>query len=115
VSGEWSGGSQNRSWQRKGHRGGPVPGDNERGPRLYNELAGTPFWCDTCGGTHPLAEHKACRDGQRTPPLTALLRIAGHAVAALGLGVLAVVLTAAGLIVTAGLGLGMLLAAVVDR
>ena len=64
MSGEWSGGSANRSWHRTGHRGAPVDGDTERGARLFAELAGTPFWCDTCGGCHPLAEHAACRDAQ---------------------------------------------------
>jgi hypothetical protein len=68
-----------------------------------------------CGGCHPLAEHRACRDGQRTLPLTILLRGIGHAAAAVGLAFLAVALTAAGLIVTAGLGLGMLFAAVIDH
>jgi hypothetical protein len=92
-----------------------VSGDADRGQRLFADLASTPFWCESCTGCHPLAEHKACRDGQRTPPLTALLRGIGQALAAVGLGVLAVVLTAAGLIITAGLGVGMLLAAVIDR
>lgn len=64
MSGEWSGGSANYRWQRAGHRGGPVDGDTERGARLFAELAGTPFWCDTCNGCHPLAEHAACRDVQ---------------------------------------------------
>jgi len=61
MSGEWSGGVANRTWQRKGHRGGPVDGDTERGQRLYAERAHTPFWCETCGGCHALGEHKACR------------------------------------------------------
>jgi hypothetical protein len=108
VSGEWGGGSRNRTRR-------PVNGDQARGQRLYAELADTPFLCETCGGCHPLAEHKACRDGQRTPPLTVLLRGIGQVLAAVGLGVLALALIAAGLIVTAGLGVGILLAAVIDR
>ena len=62
MSGEWSGGAQNRTWRRTGHRGGPVTGDTQRGQRLFAELAQTPFWCETCGGTHALAEHSDCRN-----------------------------------------------------
>jgi len=61
VSGEWTGSSQNRHWQRTGHRGGPVDGDAERGERLFEELADVSFWCETCGGCHALAGHQACR------------------------------------------------------
>lgn len=61
MSGEWSGGVANRAWRRKGHRGAPVRGDAERGKRLFALLAQVPFWCETCGGLHPLAEHKQCR------------------------------------------------------
>lgn len=63
MSGEWTGGAQNRHWQRAGHRGGHVQGDAARGRRLWAELAGEAFWCESCGGSHPLREHAACRDG----------------------------------------------------
>lgn len=63
MSGEWTGGVANRHWQRKGHRGGHVQGDTARGRRLFAELADEPFWCESCGGSHPLREHAACRAG----------------------------------------------------
>jgi hypothetical protein len=63
MSGEWTGGAQNRAWRRPGHRGGPVQGDAARGRRLAADLAGEEFWCEACGGTHPLREHQACRNG----------------------------------------------------
>jgi hypothetical protein len=62
VSGQWSGGTHNRYWQRPGSRLRDVPGDAERGRRLFAHLAAERFWCGTCGGTHPLAEHRACRE-----------------------------------------------------
>lgn len=71
MSGEWTGGAQNRHWRRTGHRGGPIPGDTARGQRLYAELADEPFWCETCGACHPLSEHQACRQ----PPSTDVARI----------------------------------------
>jgi hypothetical protein len=61
VSGQWSGGTANRYWQRPGSRARHVTGDAERGRRLYAELAGERFWCDNCGSLHPLAEHRGCR------------------------------------------------------
>jgi hypothetical protein len=70
MTGEWSGGSQNRTWHRTGRRSGPVKGDAERGERLYAQLAGTAFWCETCGGNHALCEHRACRAGSRQAPVT---------------------------------------------
>jgi hypothetical protein len=33
----------------------------ERGARLYAQLADEVFWCETCGRTHPLREHRECR------------------------------------------------------
>jgi len=64
MSGEWTGGSANRHWQRTGYRG-PRIDDAELGQRLFDELADARFWCEVCGGCHPLREHQACRDGQR--------------------------------------------------
>jgi len=61
MSGQWSGGTANRYWRRPGRRVLNVPGDAERGPRLFAELAREPFWCDNCGASHPLAEHRDCR------------------------------------------------------
>ena len=34
----------------------------ERGKRLSALLAGEDFWCETCGQTHPLIEHRDCRN-----------------------------------------------------
>lgn len=34
----------------------------ETGERLYRLLAAEWFWCDTCHGLHPLAEHRGCRE-----------------------------------------------------
>lgn len=61
MSGRWSGGTANRYWQRPGSRLRNVPGDAERGKRLFAQLAQESFWCDNCGDCHPLAEHRACR------------------------------------------------------
>ena len=58
MSGQWSGGVANRTWQRPGMR---VTGDPETGRRLFEALKHTPFWCDNCGSMHPLIEHRDCR------------------------------------------------------
>lgn len=65
MSGHWTGGAANRMWVRTGNHNRFAPGDKERGPRLYTQMAGTVFWCETCGGSHPLREHHACREGRR--------------------------------------------------
>jgi hypothetical protein len=60
--GKWSGGAANRTWARfSGARIVDIAGDTERGQRLYAELAGAVFWCETCKGTHPLREIRECR------------------------------------------------------
>lgn len=61
MSGKWSGGAANRYWKRQGSRRVNVPGDAERGPRIFAAVASEPFWCDNCGGLHPLIEHRDCR------------------------------------------------------
>jgi hypothetical protein len=61
--GKWSGGAFNRTWGRQGYVPASVPGDDERGERLYAELAAEPFFCEICHGYHPLAEHQQCRSG----------------------------------------------------
>jgi hypothetical protein len=68
VSGAWSGAGLNRTW----HPGGRprqvhalTAEDRARGARLFAELADVPFYCETCHGSHPLSEHKACREGTR--------------------------------------------------
>lgn len=61
MSGKWSGGVANRTWQRPGNRNRNVPGDRERSARLFEALKDTPFWCDNCGSVHPLIEHRECR------------------------------------------------------
>jgi len=60
VSGKWTGGAQNRMWIH-GDRPRNVP-DPERDRRLWAEMSGMAFWCEACGGTHPLREHAACRE-----------------------------------------------------
>jgi hypothetical protein len=62
VTGQWSGGAANRYWQRPGSRLRDVEGDAERGRRLYELLKDERFWCDNCGGMHPLREHRDCRE-----------------------------------------------------
>ncbi|HEV2376191.1 MAG TPA: hypothetical protein VGS19_28980 [Streptosporangiaceae bacterium] len=71
MSGVWSGGTANRYWGRPGSRLRNVSGDAERGRRLAAALAHELFWCPTCGGTHPLEEHQACRDAN---PFTSALK-----------------------------------------
>lgn len=66
MSGQWTGGSVNRQWIRPGSRVTDLPGDRARGVRLAAELATARFWCETCGGVHPLAEHRACRRRARS-------------------------------------------------
>lgn len=36
--------------------------DGARAARLCAQLAGEDFWCETCGRTHPLIEHRDCRE-----------------------------------------------------
>ncbi len=63
--GKWSGGIANRTWQRTTGRVTDLPGDKERGERLALEMDGERFWCETCGRTHPLIEHRRCREEAR--------------------------------------------------
>lgn len=59
--GKWSGGAANRTWARTNGRITDLPGDPERGARLFADHAHEIFWCETCGRTHPLIEHRDCR------------------------------------------------------
>jgi hypothetical protein len=61
VSGHWTGGAANRRWVRSGNHNTYAPGDAERGRRLYTQMANVRFWCEVCGGCHPLREHRDCR------------------------------------------------------
>ena len=50
----------------------PQPGDEKRGKRLFAQLADVTFYCEVCHGSHPLREHRRCRqlghqDGQASP------------------------------------------------
>ena len=63
MAGKWSGGAANRYWQRPGSRVLHVHGDKERGQRIFAAIQHEPFWCDNCGGLHPLIEHRRCRAG----------------------------------------------------
>jgi len=60
--GKWSGGTNNRHWERPGSHVRNLEGDAERSSRLAAEMAAVPFLCDTCGQMHPLAEHRQCRN-----------------------------------------------------
>ena len=70
MSGQWSGGVANRTWTRPGSRIRAQPRDRERDARLEAHLAQALFWCDVCGGTHPLIEIRECRAAN--PFMTAL-------------------------------------------
>ena len=59
--GRWSGGAANRTWVRPGSRRSMTAEDVERGHRLYQQMKGVAFLCETCGQMHPLAEHQTCR------------------------------------------------------
>jgi hypothetical protein len=61
--GRWSGGRENRDWARPGSRHYPEQLDAATRRGLYDAVADEPFWCETCGGTHPLREHRDCRKG----------------------------------------------------
>jgi hypothetical protein len=69
--GKWSGQGANRYWARPGSRRRGVAGDPERSARLAAALAAATFFCENCGGTHPLSEHAACRAAARNLPKTA--------------------------------------------
>lgn len=60
--GKWSGSIANRRWERRRSYAAPDP---ERDTRLYQQLASEIFWCEICGRTHPLREHRDCRTGPR--------------------------------------------------
>lgn len=61
MSGQWSGGVANRTWQRPGNRNRNVSGDPARSARLFALLKHERFWCGVCGCTHRLIEISACR------------------------------------------------------
>ena len=63
MSGEWTGGHTGvgRRWHRQGRRGGSLDDTPELRARLWDETRHQPFWCDNCGGLHPLIEHQICR------------------------------------------------------
>jgi len=53
-------------WQGSGLHGGFMRSGNRRvdirpNLPLYESVAAKPFWCDNCGGMHPLREHRTCR------------------------------------------------------
>ena len=65
--GKWSGGAANRQWARPGSRV-TVLGDRERAHDLFDLMAGENFWCETCGQSHPLIEHRRCRAAEAARP-----------------------------------------------
>jgi hypothetical protein len=69
MAGKWSGGAANRTWGRAGYVAPITKGDRERGRRLARELAAELFWCELCGGRHPLAEMRTCARSLVTEPL----------------------------------------------
>lgn len=60
--GRWSGGIANRTWTRTDGRVTDLPGDPERARRLTEDLADAVFLDEVCGRTHPLREHRLCRE-----------------------------------------------------
>lgn len=62
---EWQGSGQHGGFVRAGSRLTQQPADLARDRALSAAMTGVPFWCETCGGYHPLAEHQACRAGGR--------------------------------------------------
>lgn len=66
--GKWSGGAMNRSWNRPGRRRVMTADDVELGRRLFAQMKGTPFFCETCGRMHPLAGHQTCRELEAARP-----------------------------------------------
>ena len=56
----WRGGAANRTWGRQGYVAPVVKDDRDRGRRLARQLAAELFWCENCGGRHPLAELREC-------------------------------------------------------
>ena len=61
MSGQWSGGAANRQWARPGRRVFDTPADRARFAEKFPHLMDARFWCDNCGGNHPLREHRDCR------------------------------------------------------
>jgi hypothetical protein len=59
--GKWSGGIANRTWARPGSRYASDGMTGEQRRALYESVKDEPFWCETCGGAHPLREHRECR------------------------------------------------------
>ena len=59
--GKWSGGAANRAWIRPGSRYRRDGLSDDRRHELYEQMAGESFYCEACGGHHPLREHQACR------------------------------------------------------
>jgi hypothetical protein len=59
--GTWSGGTANRSWSRHGSRHYQEELTEAEVRELFEDKADEPFWCESCGATHPLSEHRECR------------------------------------------------------
>ena len=59
--GKWSGGAANRTWARPGSRHYAETLTAQQQHELYEQHADEDFWCETCGGSHPLKEHRQCR------------------------------------------------------
>jgi hypothetical protein len=57
-----------RQWARPGSRLRNVPGDAERGPRLFELMKHERFLCDSCGMMHELIEHRECRNAEAARP-----------------------------------------------
>jgi hypothetical protein len=59
---KWQGSGIYGGFVRQGNRNRNVPGDRERGQRLFAELASERFWCANCGGTHELRDMSGCHE-----------------------------------------------------
>lgn len=65
--GKWSGRGPNRNWARPGSRHYDDGMTAAEQHALYTEHAAESFWCETCHGTHPLSEHRRCRNPEEAP------------------------------------------------
>lgn len=60
----WSGGIANREWNRAAGQLNLTPLTPTEAHELYLSMLDESFYDETCGSSHPLREHQACRTGQ---------------------------------------------------
>jgi hypothetical protein len=57
----WSGGLANREWSRAAGQSNLARLPAEEEHELYLTMLDESFYCDACGGFHPMREHQQCR------------------------------------------------------